>query len=373
MTLLLMTPGPTRVPKRVLAAGAMPMIHHRSDEFSKLVASTIERIRPLFGTRGDVLPVHSTGRGGLEAAITNLMSPGDEIVACCNGHFGEMWADLAERFGIVVRRVCRDWNFSADPVAIETALKASPRACAVTVTHSDTSTGALNDVAAVARVASRMGALTFVDAVSSLGGAPFRFEEWGVDVAVTASQKCLMSSPGLSFVALSERAWEKSRTARLPRSYFDFAPIRRMLARSKPETPGTTPVHLMAQVNAALELIDEEGIENVYRRHAEMSRMVHRGVVELGLSLQCPNLTSFSPTVTAITLPAGMNPAQLRGRLKSRGILTARGLGHFETTGFRIGHMGDIRPADVEQTLGALAETLTNWEQSENDARQDHQ
>jgi aspartate aminotransferase-like enzyme len=358
MNLLLMTPGPTRVPDRVLAAGAMPMVHHRSDGFSQLIASTLERIRPLFGTRGDVLPVHSTGRGALEAAITNLMSAGDEIVACCNGHFGDMWADLAERFGIVVHRVCRDWNSPADPATIEAALKANPRACAVTITHSDTSTGGLNDVAGVARVASGAGALTMVDAVSSLGGAPFRFEEWGVDVAVTASQKCLMSSPGLAFVALSTKAWERSKTARLPRSYFDFAPIRRTLARPKPETPGTTPVHLMAQVNAALELIAEEGLENVYRRHAEMSGMVHRGAIALGMALQCPGLMSYSPTVTAVTVPNGKSPADLRQKLKARGILTAKGLGNFEPTSFRIGHMGDIRPADVEQTLKALAEIL---------------
>jgi aspartate aminotransferase-like enzyme len=358
MTALLMTPGPTRVPDRVLAAGAMPMIHHRSEEFSGLLVSTLERLRPLFGTTGDVLPVHSTGRGALEAAVTNLFSPGDEVVACCNGRFGEMWAEIAARFGLVVHRVCCDWSVSVDPHEIAAVLDAHPNTRAVTLPHSDTSTGALNDVAAVATAARRSRALVMVDAVSSLGGAPFRLDDWGIDVAVTASQKCLMSSPGLAFVALSERAWDAQKYARLPRAYFDFRAIKKALARSRPETPGTTPVHLVAQVNAALEQIEEEGLENVHARHREMARMTRQAVADLGMSVQCPTLEHFAPTLTAIRAPEQISPAVIREQMKARGILVARALGRFEPTCFRIGHMGDIRPADVRQTLDALAEII---------------
>jgi aspartate aminotransferase-like enzyme len=367
MSLLLMTPGPTRVPDRVLAAGATPMIHHRTGEFSCLLSSTIARLRPLFGTAGDVLPVHATGRGSLEAAVTNLLSAGDEVIACCNGLFGEMWAGIAEQFGVVVRRLCCDWDASADPMQIAAALESYTHARAVLLAHSDTSTGGLNNVAAIASAARHSGALVMVDAVSSLGGTPFHFDDWDVDVAVTASQKCLMSSPGLSFIAMSGRAWKAREKARLPRSYFDLEAIRRALARGKPETPGTTPVHLMAQVNTALAMIEEEGAENVYKRHQEMAGLVRERIKKLGMMLQCPGLRKYSPTLTAITGPAGIAPQAIRERMKSRGILTARGLGRYEPSSFRIGHMGDIRPEDVRRTLNLLEEVVSELREVAND------
>jgi aspartate aminotransferase-like enzyme len=359
MALLLMTPGPTRVPGRVLAAGAMEMVHHRSEEFSGLLTSALDRLRPLFGTAGQVLPVHATGRGALEAAVTNLFSPGDEIIACCNGRFGEMWAEIAARFGVVAHRCCQDWSASASPAEVAAAFESHPAARAVILAHSDTSTGVLNDVEAIARVARRATALVMVDAVSSLGGSPFRFDDWDVDVAVTASQKCLMASPGMAFVALSDRAWEAQPRARLPRSYFDFPAIRKSLARARPDTPGTTPVHVVAQVNAALAQIEEEGLASVFARHEAMAEMTRQGVAALGMGLQCPGLDRWSPTLTAVRGPEGTSPAAIRDGMRARGILIARSLGGFEATCFRIGHMGDIRPADVRRTLDALADIVT--------------
>jgi aspartate aminotransferase-like enzyme len=197
-----------------------------------------------------------------------------------------------------------------------------------------------------------------VDGVSSIGGAPFRFDEWGVDLAVTASQKCLMSSPGLAFVAIGERAWAARSTARLPRSYFDFEAIRTNLARPRPETPGTTPVHLIAQVNAALRLIETEGLEHVYTRHEEMARIARNGAASLGLSPQCPGLGELSPTLTGLRAPDDVSPAIIRDHLKASGILVGKGLRRYESTSFRIGHMGDIRPADVQRTLDAIADAL---------------
>ena len=356
--MLLMTPGPTRLPEPVLRAGARAMLHHRSPEFARELGATLERLRPLFGTRGDVLPVHATGRGAMEATLCNLLSPGDELAICANGRFGEMWGRIAEAYGLRVHRVAANWDADIDPDEVDRLLVARPAIRVVALAHSDTSTGVANDVAAIVRVASARNRLVFVDGVSSIGGMPFAFDDWGVDAAITASQKCLMSSPGLSFVVLSERAWSANRDARLPRSYWNFATIRREVTKSRPETPGTPPVHVVLQVAEALRLIHAEGLDRVFDRHREMADITRQGASALGLSLQCPNLTRYSSTVTALSLPSDRAPQQIRDALKARGILTAGGLEHYQTSAFRIGHMGDIRPADVTLTLAALGDVL---------------
>ncbi len=356
--LLLLTPGPTRVPERVLRAGGRPMLHHRTPEFAKELATVLELLPPIFGTTQPILPVHTTGRGALEATICNLFSAGDEIAACCNGKFGEMWAGLAESYGVVTHRIEADWERSVNPAAVDAFLAEHPRVKAVAMTYSDSSTGVANNVAAVAHVANERGVLTMVDGVSSIGGMPFELDGWGVDVAVTASQKCLMSSPGMAFVAMSERAWRASEAARLPRNYWSFSAIRSEISKAKPETPGTTPVHLVLQVAEALRMIHEEGFANVLTRHREMAERTRAAAGELGMSLQCPALSQRASTLTALALPTGVAPADVRGALKARGILTAAGLGPYQATGFRIGHMGDIRMSDVERALAALANVL---------------
>jgi aspartate aminotransferase-like enzyme len=323
-----------------------------------VVSAVVEGMQPIFGTKGPVLPVHTTGRGGMEAAIANLFSAGDEVAVCCNGKFGEMWAHLAEAYGLVVYRFSTDWNHSAAPTEVEEIFFRRPKTRAVLLAYSDTSNGVRNKVAEVARVARQYDRLTVVDGVSGLGGIPFAFDDWEVDVAVTASQKCLMSSPGLSFVVLSERAWAANANAKLPRSYWDLAQVRTSVTAPKPETPGSPPVHVFFQVAEALAMIHEEGLDRVFRRHEEMAALTRRRIGELGLSLQCPDLDEFSSTVTAIALPAELPPRTIRDGLKQRGILTAAGLGKFEPTGFRIGHMGDIRMADVQLTLDALGQVL---------------
>jgi len=353
--MLLMTPGPTRVPQRVLDAGARPMIHHRSPEFARELATIVELLPPVFGTRRAPLPVHTTGRGALEATICNLFSAGDEIVSCCNGKFGEMWAGFAESYGLTVHRVATDWTRDIDLAELETAFSEHPSARAVTVAYTDSSTGVANDVAAVARIADKYGALALVDGVSSIGGMPFEMDAWGVDVAVTASQKCLMSSPGMSFAVLSERAKAATAHARLPRNYWDFLAIEQIITKPKPETPGTTPVHLALQIAESLRMIHEEGLNNVFERHAAMSERARCGASDLGLVLQCTGFARQSATMTAL---AFASPAAVREGLKARGILTAAGLGRFATEGFRIGHMGDIRLDDVNRTLSALRDVL---------------
>ena len=357
--LLLMTPGPTRVPARVLAAGGSPMIHHRTPAFSRVLVSVVERLRPLYGTASaDVLPIHTTGRGGLEAAITNLFSPGDEIIACCNGKFGELWAELAASYGLVVHRVCEDWGHSVRRDEVEQALRDHPHARAVTVTHSDTSTGVVNDVGAVLELTRAHGALGMVDCISARGGVPFRFDDWGADVVVTASQKCLMASPGLAFVAVSARAWKAYETARLTHNYWDFGAVRANLARQQPEPPGTAPVHIFLPLAESLSVIHEEGLPAVYTRHEALAARVRERARRLGFGLLFPDLDQFSPTLTALRTPDGVLPKALREGLMRRGILVAEGLGVHSGHCIRIGHMGDIRLDDVDRTCDAIEAEL---------------
>ena len=356
--MLLMTPGPSRVPDRALEAGAQPAMHHRTPEFSEQLGAVIEMMRPLFGTTGDVLPVHTTGRGAMEAAICNLFSPGDELIACCNGKFGNMWSGFAESYGLTVHRVSEDWSQGLDREEIEDAFVDFPASKAILVVHSDTSTGVLNDVEAVAALARSRGALTLVDSISAVGGVPFRFDDWGVDLAVTGSQKCLMSSPGLAFAVLGPRAWAAVESASLPANYWNFRAIRETLTEPRPETPGTTPVHLVLQLRGALDMIHEEGLAAVFARHESMAAMCVACVHELGLELQCPDLPRHSPTLTAIQAPESVTASDIRDGLREQNILVAVGLGPFERRSVRIGHMGDIRPDDVERTLVALTEVL---------------
>jgi len=354
-----MTPGPTRVPDRVLAAGARPMLHHRTPEFSRELADMITLLQPVFGTHAPVLPVHTTGRGAMEATICNLFSPGDALAVCCNGKFGEMWATFGESYGLTVHRFCTDYELDLDLDALDQLLEEHREIKGVAMAYGDTSTGVANDVAAAARIARGRGALLLVDGVSSIGGMPFHFDEWEIDVAVTASQKCLMSSPGLAFAVMSDRAWAANTTARLPRNYWDLAAVRENVTKAKPETPGTTPVHLVLQVAEALRMLHEEGVDEVYQRHARMAELARRRASTLGLAPQCPALRQRSTTLSAIALPPELPPARVRDGLKARGILTAAGLGHFQASAFRIGHMGDIRESDVQRTMDALAEVLT--------------
>ena len=354
-----MTPGPTRIPERVLRAG-MRVLHHRTPEFSAALAELLEGLRPVFGTStADILPVHATGRASMEAAIVNLFNPGDTVVACCNGKFGEMWAGFAETYGLHVVRVATDWGRSVDPGEVAGALADHPGTRAVTVAHCDTSTGVLNPVEAVAAAARGHGALTMVDAISSLGGAPFAFDAWDVDVAVTSSQKCLMSSPGISFVALSPRAWAAAEAGAMPRAYLDFASIRDTLAGPRPQTPGTTPVLLALQVLEAVRMIHEEGLDAVFARHRLLSDTVTSWAAARGIALPGAGVRERSPTLTALRMPDGVDPARVRAAVRAEGIQIAAGLGQHKGTCVRIGHMGDIRPDDVSRTLNALDAALT--------------
>jgi len=353
-----MTPGPTRIPNRVLLAGHR-VLHHRTPEFSSSLAELIEGARPLFGTASaDVLPIHATGRAAMEGAVVNFFLPGDTVVAACNGKFGEMWAGFAERYGLEVVRVARDWDRSVDPGEVGAALDANPKTRAVLLVHSDTSTGVLNPVAEIASVTRGHDALTLVDGISSVGGAPFAFDAWELDFAVVSSQKCLMSSPGLALAVVGERAWEAAERGGMPRSYLDFASIRETLRGPRPETPGTTPVLLVLQLLEAVRMIHEEGMDSVFDRHQAMADRVRARAADLGYRFQGPGIVDRSPTLTALRLPEGVGPGALRARVREAGIQIAGGLGDYKPNCIRIGHMGDIRMEDVDRTMDALVGAL---------------
>lgn len=351
---LLLTPGPTRIPERILLAGHQ-VLHHRTPEFSSALAELLLDVRPLLGTHSaDVLPIHATGRAAMEGAVLNFFASGDTVVAACNGKFGEMWAGFAERHGLNVVRVATDWERSIDPGEVEAALRAHPQARGVLLAHSDTSTAVLNPVAEVAQVARSHGALTLVDGISSVGGTPFEFDGWELDFAVVSSQKCLMCSPGISLAVVGERAWEAAKRGGMPRSYLDFGSIRKTLARPNPETPGTTPVLLVLQLLEAVRMIREEGVEAVFARHRGMAQRVREGAVRMGYELQGSGIQDRSPTLTALEVPGGADPGEIRARVRQAGIQIAVGLGEYKATCIRIGHMGDIRMKDVDRALEVL-------------------
>lgn len=358
--LQLFTPGPVNVPSRVLAAGARPMLHHRTSEFARILSSLIEKAQRLFGTRQDVLPVHTSGRGAMEGTITNLFSPGDEILSICNGRFGEMYAAMAERHGLNVRRICTDWLKPLDLAEVATALMESPMAKAITLCQCETATAVVNDIPAIAALAREHGKLTLVDCVSSAGCMPIEFDSWGLDAMVTASQKGLMSPTGLSLAILSDQAWRATDESRLATFYVQFREIQKTLHGTRPETPGSTPVSLVCSVEEALSMIEEEGKANTYTRHARVAKSVRAGLEAMGLRLFPPDLTHRSSSVSAFSVPPGTTGPALRTALKDEfGIVVAGGLApaHKETV-IRIGHMGYVFPKDVLTVIGALEACL---------------
>ncbi|MDQ7859813.1 MAG: alanine--glyoxylate aminotransferase family protein [Armatimonadota bacterium] len=354
----LLLPGPTPLPDEVLAAGARQMINHRGPEFGRILAEMLGAARRVFMTRHPVLPFTASGTGGLEAAIANLCSPGDTVVAVCSGWFGDRFADIAEAFGAQVLRVAVPWGEAVDPEAVREALRVAPGARAVLVTHSETSTGVRNDVAAIAAIVRQTPALLVVDAVSSLGAIELRADEWGVDVVVTGSQKALMAPPGLTLVSVSERAWAASETARLPRYYWSFARMRKDLKDGEAFTPFTPAIGVIYALHAGLRRLEAEGIARVFARHRRVARAVRAGVRALGLRPVARD-EDASEALTAVWMPDGLDAKALLDRLRvEHGVVMAGGQGPMAGRVFRFGHLGYVSDEAVLAGLGALEAVL---------------
>ncbi len=352
---LLMVPGPTPVPAEVRAYGARPLINHRSQAFRELYGRIRPALQRVFQTEHDVVVYPASGTGALEAAIVNCFSPGDRILSLSMGAFGERWAEIAQAFGLDVDILSVPYGESIDPVAVRHKLQGQ-RFTGVLTTFNETSTGVLLDLENVARaVHEHSDALLLVDAVSGLGGADLRMDEWACDVVVTGSQKALMAPPGLAMVAFSPRAWEASQKTRLPRSYFDWRPYRTQAAHL--ETPYTPAVSLWYELDASLRRLLAEGLAAVFARHKAMAHIARTAFSAAGLPVLARE-SNASPTVTAALLPEGRSFADLSEGLAARGVTVGGGLGPLRGKMVRIGHMGGLRTSELVRFFHALDEVL---------------
>jgi len=355
---LLMIPGPTPVPDEVLRALGRPMINHRGPEYMALQRELIAGLKEAFRTAHDVQIFPASGTGGLEAAVVNLLSPGDRVVAATCGAFGLRFAEIAAAFGADVRRVDADWGRATDAGALAAALEEESGARAVLLTHNETSTGVLNDLPALARTARRVrpDALILVDSISGMLAADLRADDWDLDVVVAGSQKAWMIPPGLTFVSISARAWAAHRSARMPRYYFDFGRMRKSMETD--QTPYTPALPQLFGLQVALRRILEEGIPASVARHERLGRATRAGVTALGLELFAEE-GRRSNALTAVRVPAGLDARKIRSVMReAHGVSIAGGQGPVRDTVVRLGHLGYVDPNDVVAMVGALERTL---------------
>jgi aspartate aminotransferase-like enzyme len=355
---IILAPGPTPIPPEVLLAQGSPLVYHRGPGFGRLMRDVTTRLEELYRTEtADVLLMTSSGTGGLESAIQNVFSPGDEVLVPLAGFFSERWTRLAEAHGLVVRTVEYDWGRRVVAQEVAASL-AEHRVKAVLLTQSETSTGVIQPIRELARVANDAGALVVVDVVSSLGAVPFAFDEWGIDVAVGGSQKALSASPGIAFVAISERAWAMQRAATMHRFYFDWSIYKDYADKPEPENPWTPAISVMQGLQAALELYFQDGVDVALERHHTLSRAVKDGAQALGLDLFGEGLDD-NWTVTAIRAPEAADADTISERMRSDfGCVIAPGQGPLKGTVFRIGHFGYFSELDIVRGLAALEMTL---------------
>jgi aspartate aminotransferase-like enzyme len=348
------TPGPTMVPQEVLLAEATPLVHHRTAAFSAIMADAAKGLQALFGTGQDVYMITGSGTAAMEAAVVNVCSPGDKVLCATGGKFAERWGELARAYGCNAVDVPVEWGRSLTVEQARAALKAHPDARAFYITQSETSTGALTDVQAIAALTRRTDVLLGVDSITGIGVHPFRFDEWGVDIAVSGSQKGCMTPPGLSFIAVSPRTWKAVQSCTTPRYYLDLTAMKKNWAKTT--TPFTSAVSLIRALHKALELILAEGLDQVHARHARLAAAARAGVGALGLRLVAEHPVNG---VTAVYGPEGMDTGKLIKLLASKfGVTFAEGQGDLKGKIFRIGHMGYVCDEDMLVAIGSLERAI---------------
>ncbi len=351
----LLTPGPTAVPPEVLRALGEPVLHHRSPDFAAVFALVQERLRAVFRTEQEILVLTASGTGAFESAVVNLLSAGERVLAVSQGEFGERWQKLAAAFGCDVVPLAYPWGDAPRPSDLRAALEKSG-AQTVFLVHSETSTGVVCDLEPLLAACAEVGALSVVDAVSSLGAVPLETDAWGADVVITGSQKALMTPPGLAFASVSERAWERSRKAKLPRFYWDWDRQRR--AQQKGSTPSTPATSLVVALAEALGLVLAGGLDATFARHRALGRACRAGIKSMGLELYSPDDDSAAVLTAALT-PEGVDAVALRLALRDRhGITIAGGHGDLVPRLFRIGHIGHVGIGELANALGAIEEEL---------------
>ncbi len=353
----LQIPGPTNCPDRILRAMDRPIIDHRGPEFKELSMEVLEGLRPVFKTSGPVLMYPGSGSGGWEAAIVNTLSPGDRVLMFEVGQFADLWRRMAEKFGLAVDFVPGNWRRGADLNLAEARLAADAahQIKAVMVVHNETSTGAVSHIPELRRIMDRLRhpALFIVDAISSLGAMDFRHDEWGVDVTVVGSQKGLMLPPGLNFNAVSEKALRANQSARMPRAYWDWQDmLKQIQAGFFPYTPATG---LLYGLRESLRMLNEEGLENVFRRHDRHAAATRAAVQAWGLEIVCEAPEDYSSTLTAVYTPQGHHADALRKLiLDNFDMSLGAGLGKLQGKAFRIGHLGSFNDLQLIGTLGGV-------------------
>ncbi len=351
----LQIPGPTPVPDRILRAMDTPIIDHRGPDFAKLTKRALEGIKTIFKTSNPVIVYTATGTGAWEAALTNTLSPGDKVLMFETGQFASLWKKMAERIGLQPVFVPTDWRHGLDPQAIEAKLREdkNKEIKAVCVLHNETSTGALTPIAEVRKAIDAAGhpALLMVDTISSLASADYRHDEWGVDVSVGGAQKGLMMPPGMSFNAISDKAIAANKTAKLPKSFFAWDDMLNMNKSGFfPYTPATLMIHGLV---TGIDMLHEEGLDNVFARHDRLAEATRRAVAAWGLENLNKNASQLSPTITAILLPEGFDADKFRAMaLETFNISYGASFGQYAGKYFRIGHLGDINDGQLVGALG---------------------
>jgi aspartate aminotransferase-like enzyme len=351
----LMTAGPTPIPPAVSQAMAAPMLYHRAPAFDELYERVLERLPHVFRTSNDVLAFASSGSGAMESATANLVRPGDRILACAAGKFGERWIQLGEAYGAELVRYEPGWGERLDPAETDRLLKENGDVKVAFATLSETSTGIVHDVQAIADVAARHDVILVVDAVSGLGAAELRQDEWGIDVVVSGSQKALMCPPGLAFASVSERALEYAGSRGGGRYYFDWG--RTAKSQRKGASPFTPPVSLFLGLDVALEMIEREGLDNVMGRHQILARATRAGAAAMGLELY-GDPDERSTVVTAIELPEDIDGGKVPGALRRLGITANGGQDHLKGKILRIAHCGYFGAFDILTSLSGLEMVL---------------
>jgi len=353
----LQIPGPTNVPDRVLRALDNPTMDHRGPDFGILGARILAKLQPVFGTSQPVIIFPASGTGAWEAALVNTLSPGDRVLMCETGWFAHLWEAMAGRLGIASELIATDWRRGADVPAIAARLRADTGHAikAVCVVHNETSTGATSRVDEVRKAMDVAGhpALLLVDTISSLGSIAYRHDAWGVDVTVSGSQKGLMLPPGLSFNAVSKKALAAAETAKCARSFWDWRPM--LAANATGYFPYTPATNMLYALDTALDMLNEEGLENVFARHDRHAEATRRAVRAWGLEVQCEDPRHYSSALTAVRLPEGHSADGLRATILQKfNMSLGNGLGQLKDRVFRIGHLGDFNDLSLMGTLSGV-------------------
>ena len=351
----LFAPGPTPLPPEVLSAIARPIIHHRTPQFRRLFKSVLEDLKYVFQTQQPVIVLASSGTGAMEAAVSNLLSPGDEVLVVRGGKFGERWAEICEAYGVTPVNIDVEWGKAVDPKMVEEAFKTHPQVKALMWQASETSTGVKHPTKELAALCQRYGALSVVDGITAIGVFDVPMDEWGLDVVVGGSQKAFMLPPGLAFIAMSEKAWKMVKDGKSPRYYFDLEKERK--AQEKGDTAYTPAVSMIMGLRASLDLIKKEGLKEIFARHAKLAKATREAMKALGLELLAPE--SPSEAVTAVKVPSGLDGGDIVSILRDKyGVTIAGGQSQLKGKIFRLSHMGYVSKADMLLAIGMVEVVL---------------